>query len=320
MSLNITKWLPRFLQKDVASSPALWGKIPSRADFIQHQLKHNQGEVLQAWIATQLRPLIEKQNVVVNTKIKDAIPVRKSSLSLVSKRGKADASLWHDLSPSPSSPATMFDEPEHDSVVVPISAVVPKQPVIGHVGLPWCFVLPPGSLSFSAKDYVIGVWMASSDKVGRHYPLVMIQTATPRWIKQHFSTHPQQPCEWLFTVARAMAKMVYADETQMDRPTGDGQPRDHLQALTTQLDQLWRTMRPGRQGLFGRSVPLFDAVQAQEIIGEPHPADPILYLDGVRYLPWANWPKKLTESLPQPAFWQQDLMGRFVAAAVSLNP
>ncbi|MQR02092.1 TagF domain-containing protein [Glaciimonas soli] len=323
MSLDLMKWLPKFLQEGVVSSPALWGKLPSRADFIQHQLKSYQGEALQAWIATQLRPLIEKQSAAMNTIVATTPAARKaSSPPSVSKRRRADASLWHDLSPPVSNPAPMFDEPEHVSGIAPapeLTTVAPKQPVMGHAGLPWCFVLPPGSLPFAAKDYVIGVWMPSSDKVGRHYPLVMIQTASLCWIKQHFSTHTQQPCEWLFTVARAMAKTVYADETQVDRPIGDGKPKDHLQTLTTQLDQLWHTMRPGWRELVGRASPLFDATQAQDIIGAPHPADPAPYLDGVRYLPWANWPKKLTEPLPQPAFWQQDLQGRFVAAAVSLN-
>lgn len=86
-------------------------------------------------------------------------------------------------------------------------------------------------------------------------------------------------------------------------------------------------MRPGWRDLLGRAAPSFDATQAQDIIGAPHPADPVPpvpYLGGVRYLPWANWPKKLTEPRSneklQPAFWKQDLKGRFVAAAVNLNP
>ncbi|WP_211460490.1 TagF domain-containing protein [Collimonas silvisoli] len=290
-------WLPKFLQDSLISPPALWGKLPSRGDFIRHNIKHNQGEALQAWIAEQLLP--------------STVPAASSEPSklpkaAVSRRLKADASLWHDLN----QPASFSEE------------IV--QPTVGHAGLPWCFVLPPGSLLFAAKEHVIGVWMASSDKVGRQYPLLMIQTAAPRWIRQHFASHTQQPCDWLFAVARAMARTVYADETQVDKPTGGAQAPDHLTALTTQLDALWQTMRPGWRQMLGGSAAAFDLAGAQALIGAPHPEDPVRHLDGVRYLPWANWPQQLTSSgaAPslRPAFWQQDMKGRFVAAAVNLNP
>lgn len=284
--------LPVFLQDTLVSPPALWGKLPSRGDFIRHKIKYNQGEALQAWIATQLRP--------------PPAASRKAPIPAVPARRAPDATLWHDLSPRNSPPEAI------------------AQPAMGHAGLPWCFVLPPGSLPFAEKEHVIGVWMASSDLVGRQYPLVMMQTAAPRWIKQYFSSHTGQPCDWLFAVARAMAKAVYADETWADRPADKMQPTDNLATLTTQLDGLWHAMRPGWRELLGCSAAPFDLASAQATIGDPHPADPVRYLDGVRYLPWANWPQHLTASLtnavPQPAFWQQDLKGRFVAAALSLKP
>jgi hypothetical protein len=116
-----------------------------------------------------------------------------------------------------------------------------------------------------------------------------------------------------------MAKTVYADETQIDRPSGDGPAKDHLSSLITQIDSMWQTIRPGWSEIFGRAATTFDARDALALIGAPHPEDPVRYLDGVRYLPWSDWPQRLTAKHPQPAFWQQDVQGRFVAAAVSLN-
>jgi len=33
-------WLPGFLRESKVSSPTLWGKVPSRGDFIRHNVKH----------------------------------------------------------------------------------------------------------------------------------------------------------------------------------------------------------------------------------------------------------------------------------------
>lgn len=326
MFMDLSKYLPKFLQPSLISPPTLWGKLPSRADFIRHNLKHTQGEALQAWIRTQLHsPVVPGSS----TDTAPAALLPQVITTKVAKKRRADASLWHALSPSVHASDDCFFEPENSStsaaknrpVYVTPAYVTPA--VMGHAGLPWCFVLPPGTLPFATKEHVIGVWMMSSDKVARQYPLVMIQTASPRWIKQYFSQHTQQPCEWLYAAARAMAKAVYADETQVDRPTGDGQLQDNLQTLVTQLNAMWHTMRPGWGDVFGgvarKSATSFDSMQAQEIIGAPHPADPVRHLDGVRFLPWNNWPQKLTASQPQPAYWQQDLQGRFVAATVNLN-
>jgi type VI secretion system protein ImpM len=179
-------------------------------------------------------------------------------------------------------------------------------------------VLPPGSLPFASKEYVIGVWIASSDKVGRSYPLVMMQVASLKWVEQHFSYHPIKPCDWLFSAARAMAKAVYADAEQAMQPNHPAAPVDHLMLLTAQLDDLWATVKPDWRELFGRSSASFDFFNAQKIIGSPHPEDPAHYLDGVRYLPWSDWPKKLTiprtNKVLESAFWQSLKAWRFLVA------
>ena len=60
------------------------------------------------------------------------------------------------------------------------------------------------------------------------------------------------------------------------------------------------------------------ATHAQDIVGAAHPEDVVGSFDGVRYLPWADWPQRLTARAAQPVFWQQDLRGRFVDAAQAL--
>lgn len=182
--------------------------------------------------------------------------------------------------------------------------------------LPWCFVLPPDTLSFARKQHVIGVWMDSYDKIGRRYPLVMMQTASTRWIRQYFSNHAVQPCDWLYFAARCMAQAVYAEETALDRPHPAAP--DHVATLIRRLNRLWPLYQPGWRETLGRGTPIVDGQAALAVVGQPHREDIVRTLDGVRYLPWADWPQRLVGDAPaasaQPAFWQQDLRGRFVAA------
>lgn len=292
-------WIPGFLRASKVSHPTLWGKMPSRSDFVRHNVKHDQSEALQAWISAHLqtaRPVIE----VVAPQLQ----------TVAAKRQRAAVAKWSLLTPP-----DMVDPRE----VMP-KASLPKaktvvRPTAGHAGLPWCFVLPPGSFSFAAKEHVIGVWMASSDKIGRIYPLVMMQTASPRWVEQYFKDHASQPCDWLFAVARAMAHAVYVEETELDRPGSQQQP-DHLTTLVSQLEQLWTLYQPGWRGLFGGFKKAPERENIQRFIPPAHQEDLIHRLHGVRYLPWADWPRRLTSGeIPQAAFWQQDLQGRFVGAA-----
>jgi len=171
-------------------------------------------------------------------------------------------------------------------------------------------------LSFARKQHLIGVWMESSDKIGRRYPMVMLQSASARWVKQYFSRHAAQPCDWLYFAARCLAQAIYAEETEQDRPS---YPKDdHAAVLVQKLAQLWALYRPGWSEALGRGTVMVAATHAQDIVGAAHPEDVVGSFDGVRYLPWADWPQRLTARAAQPVFWQQDLRGRFVDAAQAL--
>lgn len=291
-------WVPGFLQPSKVSPLMLWGKLPGRGDFVQHNLKHAQSEALQAWIS---RHLHTEQH---------AIAMPSASATPAARRRCAEDARWCHLTPvdlvdprapTPASPAQTW----HTETI---------RSGAGHTGLPWCFVLPPGTLPFAKKKYVIGVWMTSSDKIGRIYPLVMAQTASSRWITQYFAGHAAQPCDWLFAAARAMAHAVYAEETEKDRP--GTQPADYFAALVAQLEQLWIGYQPLCRGLAGSFKRVPDRHSHQQCIPAPHQEDPIGRLHGVRYLPWADWPQRLTDGAAgHAAFWQQDVHGRFVGAA-----
>lgn len=310
-------WLPGFLHGSKVSSLTLWGKVPSRGDFIRYNVKHAQSEALQAWIGEHLHAA----SIVIGA----SAPPKKSEIV---KRKRAEGAKWSRLTPvdlvDPHEVLPKKCEPAAQALQQKIAL-----PKAGHAGLPWCFVLPPGSPPFADREHVIGVWMSSSDKIGRVYPLVMLQTASPRWIKQYFQNHALQPCDWLFAAARAMAHMVYAEEAVLVRPDRQqnqyrqgGQP-DHLATLVGQLEQLWELYQPGWPGLFGGKKKSPEHNGIHSFIPAPHPDDPVQRLHGVRFLPWSDWPQRLIDGELDPsrraAFWQQDLRGRFVGAATRMQ-
>ncbi|TDK61297.1 TagF domain-containing protein [Sapientia aquatica] len=280
---------PKFRQNFFVSSPALWGKLPSQNEFICHNLPEYQQEELHNWIILQRRPT---KRMTANRAIQ------------VSKKSNSTNLLWHHLNP-PSDASNRSSQPE-----------------IGRDMVPWCFVLPPSSLAFAPSEYVIGVWIASYDKQNNPYPLVMIQTASLSWIEQYFSRHAELPRDWLFSASRILAKIVYTDKEQVLNPNNCINRTDSLARLVVQIDELWSLSKPNWRNLFGLSYGAIDSNLAQKIIGEHHEEDPAHHLQGVRYLPWSDWPKRLTatdnNARPEPAFWQQDLNGRFIAAASKL--
>ncbi|MDQ7998137.1 MAG: type VI secretion system-associated protein TagF [Luteibacter sp.] len=178
--------------------------------------------------------------------------------------------------------------------------------------LPVAFVLPPGTLPFARRRFVLGVIAPSIDKVGRHHPLLVYQKARPRWIRRHFEAQLRQPRDWQFWTARAVTRHI------------DGSAPSNLAALQCTLRSLWR-VQTTQQGASGAGVR--DALMRQS-------ASPTVLrtaslqgkgsetgsgLHGVRYLPWADWPDRLEGAHAESAFWQQDAQGRFVGAANRLQ-
>lgn len=179
------------------------------------------------------------------------------------------------------------------------------QPAFGQAGeavhhLPWSFVLPPGTLPFAACHWVVGALAASGDSVGRSYPLVIYQTANTAWLERCLDP----PQGWLFWLGQLMARHISG---QSAAPGG---------GLGEQLDRLWNWHRLGWRSWFGTAPVQADETACRDLIGvskQEAEADPI---QGVKYLPWAEWPRQLWDDPPRARgwFWQQDRKGGFLDA------
>jgi len=285
----MTFLVPKLRQNFFVSSPALWGKLPSQNEFICHNLPEYQRKELHNWIILQQRPAMR---MTANRAIQ------------VSKKANSTNLLWHHLNPS--------SDASNRS----------PQPETGRAMVPWCFVLPPSSMAFAPNEYVIGVWIDSYDRQNIPYPLVMIQIASLSWIERYFSHHSERPRDWLFSAARVLAKTVYADKEQVLNQNNCINRADSAARLIVQINELWSLNKPNWRNLFGLSCGATASALTQKIIGDHHEEDPAQPLQGVRYLPWSDWPERLTatgnNARPQPTFWQQDLNGRFIAAASKL--
>jgi len=256
----------------LVSPIALWGKMPSRGDFIRRNLPFEQEEALERWVQ-QRRNVLSPQEDAPQRKVTNGI--RWTSLEATAKHS-----------------------------------------TFGFPGLPWCFVLPPGSLPFAGDCYLLGVWMDSSDKVGRQHPIVMIQSAAQRWVRQYFAFHAEQPCEWLFNASRLIAHSLYTQEDKVERPQDSGTEIDRVAFLQAGLNALWSLYAPSWRNFLGKRISLPDREERriQELVGSPHSDDPTRYLEGVRFLPWADWPDCLLNRPAQEYFWQQNMYGRFIGA------
>ena len=185
--------------------------------------------------------------------------------------------------------------------------------------VPIAFVLPPGTLPFAKRAFVLGAMLASRDRVGRPSPLLLYQAAHPRWMSAYLlelaraERGPMQ--DWLFYLTRLLA--WHASRAEPSR----------LTELAHALDAAWRRRAPGvpaaldlshlhdhaarlaRMPLdFGLQEPGFDARW-----------DPAGDLQGAQVLPWADWPQRQLGAPAASAFWQQDADGGFIATAEHLQ-
>jgi len=187
----------------------------------------------------------------------------------------------------------------------------------GPAAPPVAFVLPPRSLAFAPRRFVVGVIAPSMDAVGRHYPLLVYQLAHPRWVQRHFEAQDQQPRDWLFWLARALARHV--GELGIT----------HILPLRRTVQTLWRLHEPAGWGALRGSLhpsekPVPTAIAGVEelldkVAGAAPATDLASHLHGVRFLPWADWPQCLVNARAQSAFWQQDAQGGFVNATHRLQ-
>jgi type VI secretion system protein ImpM len=174
------------------------------------------------------------------------------------------------------------------------------------VAVPVAFVLPPGTLAFARRRFVLGVIAPSIDGVGRHHPLVVYQQAHPLWVMRHFEAQLRQPLNWQFWLARAVARHTRAQ----------GHP--DIRALEMTVQALWESSCKIEEDFAGQRVRRMQVLLDRW--AGPAPAnDPAAQWHGVRYLPWVDWPQRLQGVRAESAFWQQDAEGRFIGAANKLQ-
>lgn len=179
--------------------------------------------------------------------------------------------------------------------------------------LPAAFVLPPGTLICAPRRFVLGVIVLSADRAGRSHALLVYQQAHPRWVRRHFQGQAAQPRDWLFWLARAVGRHLGA------------QAPGEIHTLARSVHALWRLHAPDwRQLGHAAAAEPPDAKHARALAllnryAGPASADHAAQsLDGVRHLPWTDWPERLSGACAQSAFWQQDAAGGFVNAATRL--
>lgn len=179
--------------------------------------------------------------------------------------------------------------------------------------VPAAFVLPPGTLAFAPRHFVIGVIAPSGDRAGRRHPLLVYQRVPREWLQAQLATTDSGVPSWLFWLARAVARHAAWNAV------------GGLPVLAQAVQALWalhapRPSRPWRRGADadGASPAARDAQSDAllcELIGPDAPDDPAVLLPGVPRLHWADWPNRLFRERAKSAFWQQNVQGRFTNAA-----
>jgi len=180
--------------------------------------------------------------------------------------------------------------------------------------VPIAFVLPPGTLSFSPKHYVQGVMIPSEDKIGRACPFIVYQQISRSWLARTWNhadpqgLHAHAGHHLLYWWSRVAARI-------------QGTDRDFAQCCQA-IDAVWQLHAPGWRQLAGAASASLAQDQLQGALGPYRvrkDTDTAWGLKGVKQLPWRDWPQRaLTSSVPQAAFWQQDMRGAYVNAGESL--
>lgn len=188
--------------------------------------------------------------------------------------------------------------------------------------VPVSFVLQPGVLPFSGKHYVQGVVMASHDQVGRAFPLIVFQQASPGWMRRTWGQRPQSDIvgstlpvsggsgkDMLFWISRLMARTQGADIGWAE--------------FVMAVDAMDALYRPDWRKLFGGLVATPDKRALEDLLArycDADTQDAAYGLRGVQQLPWTNWPSRILRAEnPTNAFWQQDLRGGYVNASETLS-
>ena len=261
-------------QRWLAQSPHIWGKLPSHGDYLRYRVLPDQAQGWKTWIDKVWH-------------LRPLQQVRSGLSSPKHKQAQAKAG-WMQLDAPHAHP---------DLGVVPVA-----------------FVLPPGALSFSPKQYVQGVMIPSEDKIGRASPFIVYQQVSRNWLARTWARNNTENLvaapgqNLLYWWARIAARM---HGTQSD-----------FAHCCQAVDAVWQLHAPSWPQLMGAAPTILPSDQVQHALGPYRlrdEADCAWGLQGVQQLPWHNWPDRICAAAsPQAAFWQQDMHGAYVNAADNL--
>lgn len=282
------------IHRYLITAPAVWGKLPTHNDYFSHRTQAGQAQQWQAWLDAHASHLVL------------SAAARQQQQALTRKVVKhTDSRTWLSLEPKANLASV------HDA---PVS-----------------FLLPPGTLAFSGKRYVVGVIMQSADAIGRSHPLITYSLASRSWLAQYWRHKVHEARDWQYWVGRWLVHVSHMADAMLDK-AHQGQTTSSVdigQLLAKGIDALWNVHAPTWHDLFmapqRQPLPRYSeraieqtllALSATQLSATQLPEST---LRGVSHMPWVDWPERaLKRKNPQTAFWQQDHKGRYIGVAEHL--
>jgi len=280
------------------SPPAIWGKLPSHADYITHGVRADEVEALQTWFSVQRRS------------------ASRSSGRTNGPR-RTGANRWVSLEPETYKPS------RHN---IPICFVLPpgELPFSGPAHV--LGVIANSCDRLGRQHPLIVYQRANARWLRQHFASEIKSDFQDAEMPSVLQLQLEQP--WSFWLARLVSRYARPSDdaaslelTQVDETPG-ARPVEPSRSLYGAVTDLWSLHAPtwSRWAGIDKRPPPAAALQAViESAGAPRDHDRANDLRGVACSPWADWPDRLWSGKPAPAFWQQDSYGGYVGAAQRLG-
>lgn len=256
--------------------PAVWGKLPSHADYVHYRATAQQAHDWQKW--------------VTEVWLRRPLQARESDFTRASRRGRSnwlqlEVGVRTDLATVPVAfilqPGSLDFAPQHfiqGVMVVSQDAVGRECPLIIYqiATLPW----------------MSQIWC--EQEVQNQPSLTDVRESS--------NDHSRHLLYWLARVAAC----VHANEMTPETLCGA------VDTVWQEFEPSWaQLMKKDRRR--ANTVALRARLSR---LGIGASQDAAKGLKGVQQLPWANWPERiLRPQRPMPVFWQQDVNGGYVSAS-----
>jgi len=284
------------------SPPAIWGKVPSHADFVTHGVKADEVAALQHWLADQVR----------------ALPAAPRQAPSGRPLASQPAERWMALEPE------RYKASPHS---IPVAFVLPPG-VLPFSGPHHVLGVVANSCDKLGRQHPLIVYQRANARWLRQHFASRGDDAQDAASAQAGLRQP-----WLFWLARLVSRYArhpdaaaWLDESEGHMPAAmaaatapsAGVPL----SLSTAVAALWALHAPGLPQWVGVAQRAPAAAALQGVIDgavsvvEHDAADD---LRGVAYAPWGDWPDRLWSTRPAAAYWQQDSYGGYVGASQRLG-